>query len=365
MGDEHEDLDFPEGVSANMNWDQQPIDVPDYGRPTINRRVLLIRRPNGVPQSEDFAIDTVPVPEPGPNQFLIRNIFLSVDPAQRGWASTEVNYSAPVPLQDPMRGLATGVVVCSNDPNVVEGEFLYGFFDWQYYGLADLSKIVLRLRSPIPLHTATNLLGITGLTAYLALTELGRPVNGDTLLVSTAAGAVGSFVGQIGRILGCRTVGLTGDDEKVERCRSRYGYDAAFNYKTEDIATVLRWAAPNGINVYFDNTGGRILDVALRHAVQYARIVQCGTAATPSWNPPPRGPRNEREVLTRRLVWSGFVVFDWKDRFAKAASTLVEWYKAGKIVSDEDVSNGIDHTPGAIATVYSGQNRGKKLIYMG
>jgi NADPH-dependent curcumin reductase len=359
------DLHSPDGVSATMNSGQQPTDVPAYGRPSVNRRVLLIRRPDGVPQPEDFAIETVPIPEPGPNQFVVRNIFLSVDPAQRGWASAEANYSAPVPLQGPMRGLATAVVVSSNDSNVAEGEFLYGFFDWQDYGLADLSKIVLRLRWPIPLQTATNLIGITGLTAYLALTELGRPVHDDTLLVSTAAGAVGSFVGQIGRILGCRTVGLTGDKEKVERCRSRYGYDAAFNYKTDDIASVLRSTAPNGVNVYFDNTGGRILDLALRHTVQHARIVQCGTAATTSWNPPPCGPRNEREILTRRLVWSGFVVFDWKDHFANAASTLVEWYKAGKIVSDEDVSNGIDQTAGAIARVYSGDNRGKKLIYIG
>jgi len=327
--------------------------------------VLLIRRPDGVPQSGDFVIDSVPIPEPGPNQFLVRNIFLSVDPAQRGWASAEANYSEPVPLHGPMRGLATGVVVSSNDPTVVEGEFLYGFFDWQDYGLADLSKIVLRLRWPIPLQTATNLVGITGLTAYLALTELGRPANGDTLLVSTAAGAVGSFVGQIGRILGCRTVGLTGDDEKVRRCRNRYGYDAAFNYKTEDIASVLRSAAPNGINIYFDNVGGRILDLALRHTAQHARIVQCGTAATQSWNPPPSGPRNEREVLTRRLTWGGFVIFDWKVHFANAASTLIEWYKAGDIVSDEDISNRIENTPGAIASVYSGRNRGKKLIYIG
>jgi NADPH-dependent curcumin reductase CurA len=304
-----------------MNWGQQPTDVPAYGHPIVNRRVLLIRRPDSVPQPGDFVIDTVPIPEPGPNQFLVRNIFLSVDPAQRGWASDEANYSEPVPLHGPMRGRATGVVASSNDANVAEGEFLYGLFDWQDYCLADLSKIVLRLRWPIPLQTATNLIGITGLTAYLALTELGCPVRDDTLLVSTAAGAVGSFVGQIGRILGCRTVGLTGDEEKVERCRSRYGYDAAFNYKTDDIASVLCSIAPNGVNVYFDNIGGSIL-------LGFASYCATGPDCT-VWNgrhhvvesAPVRTAKRTRDLnpaacLARvRRLDSRRMVQSWEDRF--------------------------------------------------
>jgi hypothetical protein len=318
-----------------------------------------------VPQSEDFAIDQQPIPQPGPGQFLVRNIFLSVDPAQRGWASEEANYSEPVPLGGPMRGLATGVVLRSGDPEVSEGEFLYGMFDWQDYAVSDASKIAMRLRSAIPLKTAANLHGINGLTAYLALTELGRPRESDTLLVSTAAGGVGSVVGQIGRILGCRTIGLTGGDEKVERCLTRYGYEVAFNYKSTDPAGALRSAAPGGIDIYFDNTGGPILDAALRQMRRGGRIVQCGTAATASWNPPPTGLRNEREVLTRRLIWSGFIVFDWRDRFEAAAAQLAAWYEAGRLVSDEDVSEGIERAPGALSEVYAGRNRGKKLIYIG
>jgi NADPH-dependent curcumin reductase CurA len=342
-----------------------PTEIPAFGAPNRNRRVLLVRRPTGVPQPEDFAFDEGPVPEPGPGQFLLRNIYLSVDPAQRGWASAEANYSAPVALGTPMRALATGIVLRSNDTSVAEGTFLYGMFGWQDYAVADASDIAMRLTARIPLQTAANLHGINGLTAYLALTECGRPQAGETLLVSTAAGGVGGFVGQIGKILGCRTVGLTGDDTKVARCRERYGYDAAFNYRSVDLGPALDQAAPDGVDIYFDNTGGTILDTALRRMAMRGRIVQCGTAATASWDPPPIGLRNEREIMTRRLVWSGFVVFDWRDRFGEAADTLTGWYREGRIVSDEDVSHGIEAAAGALAEVYAGRNRGKKLIYVG
>lgn len=345
--------------------DDAPTAVPPYGLPGSNRRVLLARRPRGVPQPADFALDEGAVPEPADGQFLLRNIFLSVDPAQRGWASEEANYSEPVPLGGVMRGLATGIVLRSRDPGVREGEFLYGMFGWQDYAVADTSRVLMRLRSPIPLRTAANLHGINGLTAFLALTELGRPRQGETLLVSTAAGGVGSFVGQIGRILGCRTIGLTGSGSKVERCRDRYGYEAAFDYRTSELDPALRSAVPEGIDVYFDNTGGTILDTALRQMRRGGRIVQCGTAATASWTPQPTGPRNEREILTRRLVWSGFVVFDWADRYEAAAAQLAAWYRAGLIVSDEDVSDGIGAAPGALAEIYAGRNHGKKLVYVG
>ena len=339
----------------------RPTDIPAYSHRSRNRRVLLARRPNGVPQVEDFALDEADIPVPGPDQFLVRNLYLSVDPAQRGWASAEANYSAPVALGTPMRGLAVGVVTQSNDPDVAEGEYLYGWFDWQDYAAVDRSRIVMRARAAVPLSAHAGLLGINGLTAHIALTELGRPVVGDVLLVSTAAGSVGGFVGQIGKILGCRTIGLTGDDEKVARCRARFGYDDAFNYKTADLAQVL----PDKLNIYFDNTGGGILDHALRRMAVGGRVVQCGTASNQVWTPPPTGPRNEREILTRRLVWSGFVVFDHVARFDAAGRQLAAWYNEGRLAYDEDVSDDIAQAPGAIAELYAGLNQGKKLIYVG
>ena len=339
----------------------QPTGVPAYSLLPANRRVLLARRPHGVPQPDDFQLDEAPVPEIASDGFLVRNIYLSVDPAQRGWASAEANYSQPVPLGTPMRALAVGVVVRSNNPEVAEGEFLYGWFGWQDYAAADRSRIVMRCQAAVPLSAHAGLLGINGLTAHIALTELGRPVVGDALLVSTAAGSVGGFVGQIGKLLGCRTVGLTGDDAKVALCRERFGYDEAFNYRTSDLDAVL----PPAVNVFFDNTGGPILDAALRRMAVGGRIVQCGTAANQSWTPPPTGPRSEREVLTRRIVWSGFVVFDHTVRFEASARQLAAWHTEGWLAYEEDISDGIGHAPGALAELYAGRNRGKKLIYVG
>jgi NADPH-dependent curcumin reductase CurA len=339
-----------------------PTNIPAYTLPTGNRRVLLTRRPHGVPQSADFTLDMVAVPEPGPGQFLVRNIYLSVDPAQRGWASDEANYATPVPLGTPMRALAIGVVVRSLEPSVGEGAFLYGWFGWQDYAVVDVGAVVSHATEAVPLSAHAGLLGMNGLTAYLALTQLGRPVPGDTLLVSTAAGSVGGFVGQIGKLLGCRTLGLTGDDAKVAICRGRFGYDEAANYRTANVEALLAEWAVAGINVYFDNTGGSILDAALRQMAVGGRIVQCGTAANQVWVPAPTGPRNEREVMTRRLVWSGFVVFDHVARFAEAARQLASWYRAGQLVYEEDISDGIAAAPSAIASLYAGENRGKKLI---
>jgi NADPH-dependent curcumin reductase len=342
-----------------------PTDIPAYSLPDRNRRVLLSRRPAGIPQAEDFSLDAVPVPEPGPGEILVRNLYLSVDPAQRGWASAEANYSQPVPLGSPMRALAVGIVVRSNAPEVAEGEFLYGWFGWQDYAAVPVSAIFRRATEAVPLSAHAGLLGLNGLTAHLGLTVLGRPQPGETVLVSTAAGAVGSLVGQIARNLGCRPIGLTGDDAKVARCREAFGFAAAYNYRTEDWAAALAREAPDGVNVYFDNVGGPILDAALRRMAVGGRIVQCGTASVASWAETPTGPRVEREILTRRLVWSGFVVLDHKSRLEDAVAALAAWYADGRITLDEDISEGIEAAPGAIASLYRGENRGKKLIFVG
>ncbi|MCK9914317.1 NADP-dependent oxidoreductase [Microbacteriaceae bacterium K1510] len=342
-----------------------PTEIPDYRLPPENRQVLLARRPSGIPQDADFGIASVPIAKPGPGNALVRNIYLSVDPAQRGWAAAEANYSTPVAIGSPMRALAVGVVIESETASLQAGDFLYGWFGWQDYAVIEPSQVVLRATHELPLTAFACLLGINGVTAYLALTELGKPRRGETLLVSTAAGSVGSFVGQIGRQFGCRTVGLTGQDTKAALCKERYGYDVAINYKSAGLSEALATAAPDGLNVYFDNTGGAILDTALRHMAVQGRIVQCGTAATESWSPPPTGLRNEREVLTRRLTWRGFVIFDHMAAYEAAADELARLYRSGSLVYDVDIDIGIEHAPGAIAALYAGENRGKKLIYIG
>jgi NADPH-dependent curcumin reductase CurA len=342
-----------------------PSDIPSYSLREFNRQVLLVRRPSGIPTESDFSLSTGSIPELAEGQILVRNIYLSVDPAQRGWASAEANYSDPVPLGHPMRALAVGVVVRSRTRDFSEGEYLYGWFGWQDYATVGADKVLTRARAPLPLSGFAGLLGINGLTAYLALILVGRPQHGDTLLVSTAAGAVGSLVGQIGKILGCRTIGLTGDHVKVELCRSRYGYDHAFNYRETKVDEAIERSAPEGVNVFFDNTGGDILDTGLRHMVVGGRVVQCGTASVPSWVPPPVGPRNEREVLARRLTWGGFVIFDHVSRFAEASDHLVAWYQTGRLVMETEILDGIEHAPRSIAALYAGENKGKRMIYVG
>jgi NADPH-dependent curcumin reductase CurA len=342
-----------------------PRDIPNYSLPGTNRQVLLTARPAGIPQASDFTLSSATVPKPGPGEFLVRTIYLSVDPAQRGWASAEANYSAPVPLGGPMRALGVGVVAESNHGAFKPGDFLYGWFGWQDYAAVTPQQIILRATQDLPLTAFGSLLGINGITAYLALTELGRPNAGDTLLVSTAAGSVGSFVGQIGKSLGCRCIGLTGDGTKAALCTQRYGYDAAINYKSASLDAAVAEAAPSGVNIYFDNTGGTILDIVLRRMATGGRIVQCGTSSIASWNPPPAGPRNEREILMRRLVWSGFVIFDHMARYDEAADALTRLHQAGTLTYDVDLAEGIEQAPGALASLYAGENRGKKLIYAG
>lgn len=339
-----------------------PRAIPPITHPARNRQVLLVNRPAGVPQAGDFRLAEGDVPVCRPGQILVRNIYLSADPAQRGWASAEANYSAPVPLNGPMRALAVAQVLESRADGFAPGDFVYGFFGWQDYAAVAPDAVLHRVTEDVPLDAAGSLLGINGVTAWLALTLLGRPVAGETLVVSTAAGSVGSFVGQIGASLGARCIGITGGDDKAARCTARYGYAAAINYRTSDVAEAVGIAAPDGVNVYFDNTGGPILDAVLRRMAVGGRVVQCGTASIGSWTPPPTGPRNEREVLTRRLVWSGFVIFDHRARYGDAARHLAALWAAGRIAYDTDLSTGIDHAPGAIAALYAGENTGKRLI---
>lgn len=342
-----------------------PLNVPDFILPARNRRVVLSTRPTGIPQAKHFTFDETEIPEPDIGEVLVRNVYLSVDPAQRGWAADVANYSAPVPLGGPMRALAVGQVIKSRTVAYAEGDFLYGFFGWQHYAVVTPDSILHHCTQDLPLEAFASVCGINGITAYLGLTGLGRPKSGESLVVSTAAGSVGSFVGQIGKGLGCRTVGLTGSDEKVELCKTRFGYDAAINYRTTNLDDAIRAEAPDGVNIYFDNTGGGILDTVLRRMAVAGRIVQCGTAANSCWNPIPTGPRNEREIMTRRLVWSGFVVFDHLTQYASACDDLAAMVQAGTLNWATDMKQGIEVAPEAINDLYEGRNMGKSLIYIG
>jgi len=329
----------------------------------LNRQVLLKARPEGIPEVRHFEIIETPVPELGDRQFLVRNEFLSVDPAMRGWVSAVANYAAPVEIGAVMRSLAAGTVIASRHPGFAEGDKVMGMLGWQQFAVSDGTSITRKVReTDLPLSLSLGVLGLNGVTAYFGLTELGAPHPGDTVAVSTAAGAVGSAVGQIAKLAGCRTVGITGGPAKVKLCRDEFGYDAAIDYKAGGLDEALAQACPRGVDVYYDNTAGAISDAVHAQLAVGARIVICGTASVASWDPPPQAPRVERHILVKRARMMGFIIFDYAHRYEEAVARLAPWVRQGKLRYREDISDGIEHCPGAIAGLYRGENLGKRLI---
>ena len=329
----------------------------------VNREVRLKSRPNGIPQAEHFEIVQAPLAKPGDGQIVVRNLFLSVEPAMRGWVSRVGNYSEPVPLGGVMRSFAVGRVVDSRSADFAVGDVVTGMFGWQQYAVIDAAKVQRKVVDlDLPISTALGVLGLNGITAYFALLDLGQPKPGNTVVVSTAAGAVGSCVGQIAKIKGCRTVGIAGGPEKVELCRSEFGYDAAIDYRAGDLDAAIARACPDGVDVYFDNTSGSISDAVLKHLAVGARVIICGTASVASWDPPPMGPRVERHLLVKRARMQGFLVFDYAELYPEALRPLTEWVRAGSIRYREDILEGIEQAPDSIAGLYRGENLGKRLI---
>ena len=331
--------------------------------PRINRQVRLKSRPSGIPQAEHFEIVEAALPELADRQFLVRNEFLSVEPAMRGWVSAVANYADPVGIGEVMRSFSAGTVIASHHPGFAEGDQVMGMLGWQHYAMSDGSNITRKIReTDLPLSLSLGILGLNGVTAYFGLLEAGSPRPGDTVVVSTAAGAVGSAVGQIAKIMGCRTVGLTGGPDKVALCKDAFGYDAAIDYKGGNLAEALKSACPRGVDVYLDNTAGAISDAVMDQLAVGARIVICGTASIASWDPPPLGPRVERHMLVKRARMTGFLIFDYQHRYEEAIARLAAWVREGRLRYREDIADGLEHCPGAIAELYRGENLGKRLI---
>ncbi len=332
--------------------------------PKIGRQVRLKSRPSGIPHAEHFEIAEAPVRALRDREFLVRNDFLSVDPAMRGWVSAVANYSNPVAIGEVMRSFAAGEVIASRHPLFAEGDKVMGMLGWQDYAVSDGSQITRKVKeTDLPLSLSLGILGLNGVTAYFALLDVGQPRAGDTVVVSTAAGAVGSAVGQIAKISGCRTVGIAGGPVKTKLCLEHFGYDIAIDYKaSEKLEEVLGAACPRGVDVYFDNTAGRISDTVLRQLALGARVVICGTASVASWDPPPVGPRVERHILVKRARMQGFIIFDYQHRYEEAVSRLAGWVREGRLRYREDILEGIESCPDAIAGLYRGENLGKRLV---
>lgn len=331
--------------------------------PRTNRQVILKSRPSGIPQAQDFELLSTALPELGPGEVLVRNEFLSVDPAMRGWVNAAANYSDPVGIGEVMRSFAAGHVIASRHPGYAEGDRVMGMLGWQEYAVTDGKQIRRKILEPdLPLSLSLGVLGLNGVTAYFALTEVGEPRPGDTVVVSTAAGAVGSAVGQIAKIAGCRTVGIAGGEQKVGLCIDVFGYDDAVDYKHADFEHKLASVCATGVDVYFDNTSGRISDVVLPHLAKRARVVICGTASMSSWDPWPQGPRVERHLLNRSARMQGFLIWDYEHRYSEAVTRLASWIRNGQLRYREEILEGIEQAPDAIAGLYRGENMGKRVI---
>ncbi|WP_270933618.1 NADP-dependent oxidoreductase [Falsiroseomonas oryzae] len=328
-----------------------------------NRQVILVSRPEGIPQAANFALREAPLPALQDGEILVHNHLLSVDPAMRGWVSAVANYAKPVGIGEVMRSFAPGEVLESRHPDFAAGERVSGLFGWQDYAAVAPSAVTRKVvEQNLPLSASLGVLGLNGTTAYFALLEIGQPKPGETVVVSTAAGAVGFIVGQIAKLKGCRTIGITGGLEKRRQCLEEFGYDAALDYKAGPIDAVLAEAAPDGVDIYFDNTAGPISDAVLRQLAVRARVVICGTASLSSWDPWPQGPRVERHLLVKRTRMQGFLIFDHAERTEGAVAQLADWVRAGSLAYREDILDGIAEAPGAIARLYRGENSGKLLI---
>ena len=320
-------------------------------------------RPVGIPQSDHFEIVSAALPDMKAGEFLVRNDFLSVDPAMRTWTNAAANYADPVRIGEVMRSFAAGEVIASRHPGYSEGERVMGLLGWQEYAITDGQPIRRKVLEPdLPLSLSLGVMGINGVTAYFALTEVGQPRPGDTVVVSTAAGAVGSAVGQIAKIAGCRTVGIAGGARKVKSCLEDFGYDAAIDYKSSDFPNALAAACGHGVDVYYDNTAGLITDAVVSHINKGARIVICGTASVASWDPWPSGPRIERHLLNKAARMQGFLIWDYEHRYQEAVARLATWVRQGRIRYHEEILDGLEQAPDSIAGLYRGENSGKRLI---
>jgi hypothetical protein len=304
-----------------------------------------------------------PVKEPADGEILVRVLYLSADPTQRGWISRDT-YLPAVPIGDVVRSLGVGRVVASKSPKFAEGDLVSGLVGWQDYAImaADGGRAPLKLPPGVPVPLAMSALGMTGITAYFGLLDVGKPKAGETVLVSGAAGATGSVVGQIARIKGCRVVGIAGGATKCAWLRDQAKLDAVIDYKSEDVAARVKELCPKGVDVYFDNVGGEQLDIALANLAMRGRIVLCGAIASYNDTSLPPGPKNYLNLLIQRGRMEGFIVMDYMPRAMEAVTDLAGWVMSGQLVDRADVQEGLENAPATLRRLFTGDNTGKQLL---
>jgi hypothetical protein len=331
----------------------------------VNRRIVLVKRPEGEVTPDCLRLEEAPLPVPGEGEALVKNLYLSLDPTQQGWMKYD-SYMPAIPIGDVVRSGGVGEVIESRSPHYTKGQLVSGLVGWQEYAIADGGgRRMQAVPAGVGAEDAVSVFGITGLTAYFGLLEVGRPKPGETVVVSGAAGATGSVVGQIAKIVGCRVVGIAGGPEKCKWLTGELGFDAAIDYKREDVGEALGAACPKGVDVYFDNVGGDILDAVLLRINRGARIALCGAISTYTHETPPPGPRHLLQLVVKHGFMEGFLVLDYAARFPEAIAKMSEWKRAGKLKSRVDVVDGIENTPAAFQRLFTGGNTGKLLVRVG
>ncbi len=331
----------------------------------VNHQFLLAARPSGLPKSDDWAFKEAPVGEPGDGEVLVQTLYISLDPAMRGWMNDVRSYIPPVGIGEVMRALVAGRVLASNHPRLVAGDHVTGMLGVQEYSVVPgdaVVKVDTQL-APLPVYLGT--LGMPGLTAYFGLLDIGRPAEGETVVVSGAAGAVGGTVGQIAKLKGARAVGIAGGAEKCAYVVEELGFDAAIDYKGGDVKAGLREHCPKGIDVYFDNVGGEILDLALARLARHARVVICGAISQYNYTDTIAGPSNYMSLLVNHASMTGFVVSDYGKRYGEGAREIAGWLREGKLVSREDVVEGFENFPATLLRLFNGENTGKQVLKVG
>lgn len=328
-----------------------------------NQQIQLAARPVGEIRPSDFQLVDAPMPQIGDGEVLVESRYLAVEPAMKGWMEARVDYTAPIEIGDVMRGWGNGVVVESNNPRYPVGMAVSAMLGWRRYVASDGKNVPLSpVPDGVPLPAALNVLGITGLTAWFGMLEIGRPGTGDTVLVSGAAGATGSVAGQLARIRGARVIGIAGGQEKCDWLTGELGFDDAIDYKADDTAARVKELCPQGVDVYYDNVGGEILDIALANLAQGARVVLCGGISRYNATGHIPGPVNYFNLIYRSARMEGFIVGRFAERFGEAAADLAQHYLSGELRSRETVLKGFGQLPQALMNLFTGDNIGKQMV---
>ncbi len=329
----------------------------------MNKVILLAKRPVGLPTLNDFKFIEEEMPTAKDGEILLKTTYVSVDPYLRGRMSDAKSYVTPFELNKPLQSGTIAEVIESKNADFQKGDFVSGGLDWKEYQTSNGKELIKVDAKAANLSAYLGALGMTGMTAYLGLTNIGNPKAGETLVVSGAAGAVGSMVGQIGKTFGCKVIGIAGSDEKASLLKSKFGFDGAINYKTTpDMKAAIKKLAPNGVDVYFDNVGGDISDAVLAHINKFGRVVVCGAISLYNETEVPMGPRVQPILIKNSVLMQGFIISNYAKQFPEAIKQLTNWLKEGKLTYSETIIEGFDHIPQAFLDLFSGKNEGKMVV---